>query len=458
MMDETTGSGEQQNATPSESVGQTSAGPTEAHVAFCQQCGRALTAETMRKAGSAVYCESCLVSRLEGKGATGATASGTAGAWNPVGTATPPQGATGGAPYGNPAPPSPGTPSPATAAVLGLIPGVGAMYNEQYAKGLAHLVIFVVLVSFANNVNGIFGLFVAGWIFYQSFEAYHTAVARRDGTPLPNAFGLNDIGDRMGFGRNWPGSASRPVTTAPPGGWAATAAPPPHQPPNWAGYVPPTNFGATAAPPPPPTSASGSPASATPPQSQAWTTPPYEATYAGGASGPWQSGTVPSASIPVPMRRFPAGAAWLIGLGVLFLLSNLEPHWRLRGNWMVPIILAALAIWMIFRRMEFLRNIARFSGEPEGLGPDAGRRLACHLRAPIMLLVLAALFALQAAGAWTLGQSWPWILIVLGALLLIERLLGRGAWYPPVGSSAAAPGSQRTNWATGDGGARKDEK
>ncbi len=36
-----------------------------------------------------------------------------------------------------------------------------------------------------------------------AFEAYHTAVARRDGLPLPNAFGFNDIGERMGFGKSW---------------------------------------------------------------------------------------------------------------------------------------------------------------------------------------------------------------------------------------------------------------
>ena len=40
-----------------------------------------------------------------------------------------------------------GTPNPAAAAVLGLIPGVGAMYNGQFFKGLIHVVIFAVLVS-----------------------------------------------------------------------------------------------------------------------------------------------------------------------------------------------------------------------------------------------------------------------------------------------------------------------
>jgi hypothetical protein len=95
------------------------------------------------------------------------------------------------------------------------------MYNGQFAKGIVHLAIFAVLVSLSDNVNGIFALFVAGWIFYMVFEAYHTAVARRDGLPLPNAFGFNDIGERMGFGKSW-----GVVGTARPAGNGAPQTPP----------------------------------------------------------------------------------------------------------------------------------------------------------------------------------------------------------------------------------------
>jgi hypothetical protein len=380
-------------------------------------------------------------------------------------------------------------PNPALAALLGLIPGVGAMYNGQYAKGVAHLVIFAILVSLSDNVNGIFGLFVAGWIVYQSVEAYHTAKARRDGLPLPNAFGLNDIGDRMGFGKNWPGSAARPVTTAPPGGWNAgagaaqqpagsagwTAGPTP----NWAGYVPPTHFGATA--PRPPAAATAVPPAGTPagaePQAAAWTAPPppsygpapsYGPTYTG---EPWQAAAAspagsgvegqPVNTIPVPVRRFPAGAVWLIGLGVLFLLSNLHASWRLGGSWLTTILLAALAAWLILRRLEMLRGIARLSGEEYGLGPDGGRKLVCQMRMPVLLLVIAALFALQAADVWTLGQTWPVLFIAWGALLVMERSMGRSNWYPPAGVPAAAANSsptgyQRATWTASESETRKD--
>jgi hypothetical protein len=110
-----------------------------------------------------------------------------------------------GGPFRGPAPDGrSGAPNPVIAAVLGFIPGVGAMYNGQYGKGVVHLIVFAVLVSLTDQ-NGIFGLFIMTWEIYQAIEAYHTAQARRFGTPLPNPFGLNDIGERLGFGRSWPG-------------------------------------------------------------------------------------------------------------------------------------------------------------------------------------------------------------------------------------------------------------
>jgi hypothetical protein len=434
MIDETEGTGGQ-SAAP---VGQTDAGE---RVAFCQQCGKGLTRETIRRAGPAVYCEPCLVARLEGSGASGATAGGPGSTgWTPVSGPAPGGTVPPGAPVAN-------EPSPWLAAFLGLIPGVGAMYNGQYAKGVAHLVIFAVLDSLAHNVNDIFGLLVCGWIFYQVFDAYHTAKARRDGTPLPNPFGLNDIGDRMGFGRNWPGSASRPVTTSTTAGWAAAGPAGAAQTatgPTWHGYVPPTNYGTTATPPPPaqPMAYAGPEGGPAGPQGtgaqtagfqtagsqSTWTQAPYTNTYAG---EPWRTPAgVPVPPIPpMPVRRFPVGAAWLIALGLIFLLANLNASWRLGGAWIATISLAALGAYLLFRRIELVRGWSKIAGDPDadaGIGP----RLMCQIRWPIMLLVLALLFGLQAAGIRTLGQTWGVLLIVFGALLIIERTVGRTTWYP----------------------------
>jgi Domain of unknown function (DUF5668)/B-box zinc finger len=79
--------------------------------------------------------------------------------------------------------------SPGLAFFLGMIPGVGAIYNGQYAKGIVHAVIWGVLMSMANSraINGmepLFGVVVAAWWFYMAFEAYHTARRRRAGEPV----------------------------------------------------------------------------------------------------------------------------------------------------------------------------------------------------------------------------------------------------------------------------------
>jgi hypothetical protein len=317
------------------------------------------------------------------------------------------------------------------------------MYNGQYAKGVAHLVIFAVLDSLSHNVNDIFGLLVLGWVFYQAFDAYHTAKARRDGTPLPNPFGLNDIGDRMGFGRNWPGSAARPVTSATTAGWATAGATAgsatPSQGPNWSGYVPPTNFGSNTAPPPPPPPAQPTAYASTPPSGSNWTQVPYSSTYAG---EPWRSpSAVPVPPMPpLPSRRFPIGAAWLIAVGLIFLLANLNGSWRLGGSWAVAIVLAALGAFLLFRRIETVRAWAQVAGDDDVNDYGFASRLACQVRWPVMLLVLALLFALQAAGIRTLGQTWGVLLIAFGALLVLERTMGRTPWYPTgVPGTAAVP-------------------
>jgi hypothetical protein len=319
-------------------------------------------------------------------------------------------------------------PSPLLAGLLGLIPGVGAMYNGQFAKGVVHLVIFVILVFMSDNVNGVFGLFVAGWILYQAFEAYHTAIARRDGLPLPNAFGFNDIGERMGFNKNWsaPPNERTGHTTVPPPvtPWAAgetgpapmpAAGPGPQrsagQPtsgPDWVGYIPPTAFASTTqAPPVPPVEPIGQARQV----SGAWGYAPYEETYtaSGSAHVPPGSFYGPGAILPPapPVRRFPVGALWLIGLGVLILLANLVPDWRITGRWLPSLLFAGLSLWLFTRRLH------------------SGVRIACIIRWPAILMVLAIFFALHAAYVpITFGMMCAVLLIAFGALLLLERTVG----------------------------------
>jgi hypothetical protein len=79
--------------------------------------------------------------------------------------------------------------SPGLAFLLGLIPGVGAIYNGQYMKGLVHAVLFGFFMSFAGAADHTAGepvlaLLVAAFYFYMPFEAYHTARKRQLGVTV----------------------------------------------------------------------------------------------------------------------------------------------------------------------------------------------------------------------------------------------------------------------------------
>ena len=92
------------------------------------------------------------------------------------------------------------TVSPGLAFILGLIPGVGAIYNGQYAKGLIHVLILGTLISIASSGGlygagePLFGLMIAAFFFYMAFEAYHTAKRRQLGQPVEEFSSLFSFG------------------------------------------------------------------------------------------------------------------------------------------------------------------------------------------------------------------------------------------------------------------------
>ena len=68
-------------------------------------------------------------------------------------------------------------PSPGLAAVLGFIPGVGAMYNGQFMKGFVHVMAFVSLIWMADHFGPIMVPVFFAYFFYLVFDAYKTAHA-----------------------------------------------------------------------------------------------------------------------------------------------------------------------------------------------------------------------------------------------------------------------------------------
>jgi len=252
--------------------------------AYCQSCGKALCAGCVRNAaGGQILCEPCWA------------------AWHSFQQ-----------PFSAP---HSGAPNPSAAAVLGLIPGVGAMYNGQFFKALIHVVIFAVLVSMADHY-GIFGIFIGAWVLYQSFEAYQTAKARRDGEPLPDPLGLNEVGNWLNLGRTQnpgqPGFGTGPVNPGPATQGPATS-----------GYQ-----------------------------------GPYQAPFQQPPYTPPTPGYVDPSIPPIPpvpplywRRREPIGAIVLIALGILFLMGQLDIFSGRLFEYTWPVLLIGLGIWLIIRRL-----------------------------------------------------------------------------------------------------------
>lgn len=135
-------------------------------IAFCGYCGRALCSSCRHEVRGASYCETCLAARLQ--------------------------------PSGLPPIMGPGAgPSPGVALALGLIPGVGAIYNGQVVKAIVQVLIFGSLIAMGDRVGGaadaLFGLGAFAFYFYMVIDSYQTAKRKSLGQPVEEWFGLGDL-------------------------------------------------------------------------------------------------------------------------------------------------------------------------------------------------------------------------------------------------------------------------
>jgi putative Mn2+ efflux pump MntP len=84
------------------------------------------------------------------------------------------------------------------AGILGFIPGVGAVYNGQFAKGILHVMIFGLLVSIvaADGTGDLRPMFVFLLILmgiYMPIEAYRTARSIERGEPVEEFSGILSV-------------------------------------------------------------------------------------------------------------------------------------------------------------------------------------------------------------------------------------------------------------------------
>jgi hypothetical protein len=307
-----------------------------AAVAFCRTCGKPLCQTCTRDVRGVIYCESCLAARLDGTVPA-------AGFVPP----TPPPPQTGYQQFmdqglGLKVGPGPSSgPNPAVAGILaGFFPiGVGAVYTGQYAKGLAHLVIAVLMILGVSSdlpwyVIMVIGISMGFFYIYQIMDAVRSAKAIQLGQPIPDPFGLAQT------------------------------------------------FGAGER---------------------------FEST------------------------KVPAGAAVLIGLGLLFLLHTIGIfEFGLDHFW--PLILIFLGVWLFAKHWGLI----------------GGNSMVCRcercrtnkLMGPAMLVTLGVLFLLDSVGRVGFGRTWPAILLVIGVVKLMQSNAsydGHIGTLPPAGSANIPP-------------------
>ncbi|MBV9624999.1 MAG: B-box zinc finger protein [Acidobacteria bacterium] len=274
--------------------------------AYCRTCGKALCSSCTRQVMGVIYCENCLAERVSGTTPSPAY---------PI--ASPPV-------YRNLG--SSGPHAPIAGILAGFFPfGVGAVYCGQYAKGLAHLVIFILLIVGVSNassdaMHAMFGIGIAAFYFYQLIDAIKSAKAIQAGQPAPDPFGLGTMfstGERHNF-----------------------------------------------------------------------------------------------------TRGVPTGAVVLIGLGILFLLHNLG-IWFLEIDRIWPIFLIVLGGWLLLKR--------RTATEYQYRG----------ITGPAVLITIGVLSLIDNLHGPGWDRTWPVVLLVIGALKLMER--GRASGPPPLEPPAPPP-------------------
>src|SRR4029077_10070027 len=134
-------------------------------VGYCRNCGKAMCSTCVRPVRDVLYCEDCLANVIGIPSATPAAA-----ASETFAVSSPPD-------------PARRVGSPGVAFVLGLFPGLGAVYNGEYNKALIHIVVFIAMIVGLNSDMGdgadvALSLLLAGFVLYMAFDASRVARAR----------------------------------------------------------------------------------------------------------------------------------------------------------------------------------------------------------------------------------------------------------------------------------------
>jgi hypothetical protein len=120
---------------------------------YCRNCGTSLTEETARDVRGILYCEPCLAAMVA-------------------------------------RPQTEDKKSCGLAAVLGVIPGLGAVYTGEFMKALIYVLIFAAFIGALNSNLGdpaepILGVLLAAFIVFMAVDACRSAKAINQGQAPP---------------------------------------------------------------------------------------------------------------------------------------------------------------------------------------------------------------------------------------------------------------------------------
>ncbi len=124
---------------------------------YCRNCGTPLTEQTARDVRGILYCEPCLAAMV-----------------------AQPQAAE--------------KKSPGLAAVLGFVPGLGAVYTGEFMKALIYVLTFAAFVGALNSDLGdpaqpILGILLAAFFVFMAIDSYRSAKAINEGQAPPIRIG-----------------------------------------------------------------------------------------------------------------------------------------------------------------------------------------------------------------------------------------------------------------------------
>jgi len=151
--------------------------PESEATGYCRNCGKPMCPVCVRPVRDVLYCEDCLA-RVMGVSAPAPAAVAPSVDVSGVPVAVP-AAMPGHGPGGN----------PGLAFLLGLVPGLGAIYNGEYNKALIHIVVFAaIIVGLSSDVGAgadvALSFVLVGFIFYMAIDAMKTVKARNAGEAL----------------------------------------------------------------------------------------------------------------------------------------------------------------------------------------------------------------------------------------------------------------------------------